>query len=82
MAIRKPTRQGPKLSHQRARNYFRLDYSTAKETSEGRMLMLQTMEVTRWYSERHIGDVKNKRECIKQSVARLRDLRRCFLIKS
>lgn len=64
---------------QRVKGYFHLCSSNIKETHEGRKLILQEMEVTRWFSMRHDGDTKHKRYCIKQSIARLRLLKDNFL---
>lgn len=70
------TRQRTK---KRVQNYFHLCSSSMKETPEGRAIMLNEMEVARWFSIRHEGDRHYKRDCIRQSIARLRVLKDGFL---
>lgn len=46
------------------------------ETPEGREHTCALMELNRWFRERHhSGDAQRMRECIRESVARLRELR-------
>lgn len=61
----------------RNKTYFH--FASLGETHEGRMLKLQNMEVARWFAIRHEGDTQEKRNCIKQSIARLKALRADFL---
>jgi hypothetical protein len=58
---------------------FHTGTDTFKESPRSRALTVAYMEVDRWYAERHShGDSQYARECIRESIQRLRDLKKEF----
>lgn len=55
---------------------FDTGYGSPFSYKGNREILVQMMEVNRWYKARHIGNAQYNRECIVESIQTLRAMRK------
>ncbi len=78
MSYEKAMKHSIKKSRKQANNHFGFHTGTGsfKETPKIRAFNVQCMEVNRWFADRNSnGDSQYMRECIREAVARLREMK-------
>lgn len=55
---------------------FDTGYGSPFSSKENREILVQMLEVNRWYKARHLGDTQYNRECIIESIQTLRAMRK------
>ncbi|ELP6118985.1 TPA: hypothetical protein I7730_16145 [Vibrio vulnificus] len=82
MSYEKAMSHSIRKSRKQSNNYFGFDTGTDsfKQSPESRALTCQMMEVSRWFKDRHSSERGSHymRECIREAVVRLRDMRAQF----
>ena len=80
MSYEKAMNHSIQKSRKQANNHFGFDTGSGvfKQSTKGRTLICQGMEVQRWFADRHNGDRQRKRECIRDAIVRLRELKNNF----
>lgn len=82
MSYEKAMKHSIRKSRKQSNNHFGFDVGVGgfKQSTEARELTCQMLEVRRWFKERHNSDRGSQyaRECIRESVARLRVMRSQF----
>ncbi len=84
MSYEKAMRHSIRKSRKQANNHFGFDTGSGgfKQSPEGRKLITQTMEVSRWFATRHDSNSQYSRECIRESIAHLREIQQSFSNKT
>lgn len=83
MSYEKAMKHSIKKSRKQANNHFGFNTGTGnfKEDPNHRAYMCQCMEVRRWFANRHDGfngGSQHMRECIRESIAKLREMESNF----
>lgn len=82
MSYVKAMKHSIRKSRKQSNNHFGFDAGTGsfKQSAESRAVTCQMLEVSRWFKERHTSERGSQymRECIRESVARLREMRGQF----